>query len=66
MMELVLCKELTSTLSNYRQAIMRTTDQEAGDDYSRLAAVTQQVISVLHRFSICSADFSSRLSILTL
>jgi hypothetical protein len=46
-MDPVLLKGLSDALSNYRQAISRATDQEAKEDYSRLAAITEKVIAAM-------------------
>lgn len=43
-MDTILLKALSDALSAYRQAILRTNDQEAKEDYSRLAAITDKII----------------------
>ena len=47
MIEPNLIIELADALNNYRQAIARTTDQEAKEDYLRLAAITDKIISAM-------------------
>ncbi|MCU7850481.1 MAG: hypothetical protein KZQ89_21390 [Candidatus Thiodiazotropha sp. (ex Lucinoma kastoroae)] len=39
--------ELADALVIYRQAIARTTDQKSKEDYQRLAAITDKIISAM-------------------
>lgn len=46
-MDTILLKALSDAFSTYRQAILRTNDQEAKEDYSRLAAITDKIIEAM-------------------
>lgn len=46
-MDATLTNDLSNALSIYRQAILRMTDEEAIEDCSRLAAITDKIIAAM-------------------
>lgn len=47
MTKTILTRELADALADYRRAIGRTTDQDAKEDYLRLAAITDKIIAAM-------------------
>jgi hypothetical protein len=47
MIESVLINKLSDALKDYRQAITRTSDTQAKEDYLRLAQITEKVVMAL-------------------
>lgn len=46
-MDPALVKALSITLENYRQAITRTADREAKEDYLKLASISEKIIAAM-------------------
>ena len=47
MIEPMLINEISNALNAYKQAITRTSDMQEKDDYSRLASITEKVITAM-------------------